>query len=259
MRETAQALVAFHDDPPGLVAASRRIVDRHPTSAPLWWLCARVLTAPDPHHEAWDAVDEIVGDTTPTELGLRHPARRHRLRDRLARAGRRGAAPPRRRRGAGRGLAGGGERPRAPAHARRHRRGRRAHLRASGRRWPRRTCSCSRRWPPGPTGFVAVSGSLAAATVARHAEVPVWVAVGVGRWLPARMWQALPDRQATRAADPWDLDEEVVPVHPGRPGLRPPGPRAPRRRPPPHRLPRGPRAVRPRQRPRHVHRLSRAG
>ena len=40
----------------------------------------------------------------------------------------------------------------------------------------------------GPGGFVAVSGSLAAAAVARHAGVPVWVAAGVGRLLPGRMW-----------------------------------------------------------------------
>jgi hypothetical protein len=64
----------------------------------------------------------------------------------------------------------------------------------------------------GPTGFVGVSGSLAAAATARHAEVPVWLAVGVGRLLPARMWDALAGRRATRAADPWDLDEEVVPL-----------------------------------------------
>ena len=48
VEETAHALRAFLDDPNGLVTACRRIVDRHPTSAPLWWLCARVLTAPDP-------------------------------------------------------------------------------------------------------------------------------------------------------------------------------------------------------------------
>ena len=65
-----------------------------------------------------------------------------------------------------------------------------------------------------------MSGSLAAATVARHAEVPVWLAAGVGRLLPARMWDALADRRATRAADPWDLDEEVVPLSPRRPGVR---------------------------------------
>ena len=32
-----------------------------------------MLTAPDPQHEAWNAVDEIVGDTTPTELAYAIP------------------------------------------------------------------------------------------------------------------------------------------------------------------------------------------
>ena len=35
----------------------------------------------------------------------------------------------------------------------------------------------------GPSGFIAVSGSYAAAAVARQAEVPVWVTVGAGRLL----------------------------------------------------------------------------
>ena len=73
VRETAQALSAFRDDPSGLVAACRRIVDRHPTSAPLWWLCARVLTSPDGQREAWDAVDEIEDDRTAGRAGLRPP------------------------------------------------------------------------------------------------------------------------------------------------------------------------------------------
>jgi hypothetical protein len=210
VRETAQALVAFHDDPAGLVAASRRIVDRHPTSGPLWWLCARVLTAPDPHREAWAAVDDILGDTTPTELGyaiapevtacvIGWPE--------LV-----GEALPRRgdvevlavdSLGEGSGLV---------------RRLMHAGIDAVdvptsglGAAVASSDVLLLEAVAAGPTGFVAVSGSLAAATVARHAEVPVWVAVGVGRWLPARMWDALTDRQATRGADPWDLDEEVVP------------------------------------------------
>ena len=73
VRETAQALSAFRGDPSGLVAACRRIVDRHPTSAPLWWLCARVLTSPDGQREAWDAVDEIEGDRTAAELAFALP------------------------------------------------------------------------------------------------------------------------------------------------------------------------------------------
>jgi hypothetical protein len=63
----------------------------------------------------------------------------------------------------------------------------------------------------GPDGFLGVSGSLAAATVARHAGVPVWCVAGVGRWLPPRMWTALLARRDTRPEDPWDLDEELIP------------------------------------------------
>ena len=60
--------------------------------------------------------------------GLRAPRGRHRVRDRLARAGRRRPATPRRRRGAGGRLAGRGERAGAAPRAGRHRRRRRPHL-----------------------------------------------------------------------------------------------------------------------------------
>ena len=36
----------------GLVVACRRIVERHPTSGPLWWFCASLLTASDPFRAA---------------------------------------------------------------------------------------------------------------------------------------------------------------------------------------------------------------
>src|SRR5882724_9394412 len=64
VRETAAALAALGFDPPGLVTACRRILDRHPLSGPLWWLSARVLTAHDPMDEAWRAADEITADDT---------------------------------------------------------------------------------------------------------------------------------------------------------------------------------------------------
>jgi hypothetical protein len=211
VRETAQALSAFHGDPSGLVAACRRIVDRHPTSAPLWWLCARVLTAPDGQREAWDAVEEIEDDRTSAELAFALPE------DATAcvigwpeLVGE--ALPPRGdvevlavdSLGEGSGLV------RRLGHA-----GIDAvDVPTSG--LGAAVCSSDvlllEAVAIGPTGFVAVSGSLAAATVARHAEVPVWLAAGVGRMLPARMWDALAGRRATRAADPWDLDEEVVPL-----------------------------------------------
>ena len=211
VRETAQALAAFRDDPSGLVAASRRIVDRHPTSGPLWWLCARVLTSPDGHREAWRAVDDIEADPTASELAFALPE------DatvcvvgwpELA-----GEALPRRgdvevlavdALGEGSGLV-----------------RRLLHAGVDAVDVPPSGLAAAvassdllllEAVALGPSGFVAVSGSLAAAAVARHAQVPVWVVAGVGRLLPRRMWDALADRQATRAADPWDLDEEVVPL-----------------------------------------------
>lgn len=211
VRETAQALAAFRDDPAGLVAACRRIVDRHPTSGPLWWLCARVLTAPDAQREAWQAVDDIDSDSTPAELGFALPE------DATACVigwpELVGEALPRRgdvevlavdALGEGSGLV---------------RRLMHAGIDAVdvpssglGAAVASSDVLLLEAVALGPMGFIGVSGSLAAATVARHAEVPVWVVAGVGRLLPARMWDALAGRQATRAADPWDLDEEVVPL-----------------------------------------------
>lgn len=211
VRETAQALATFHADPPGLVAACRRIVDRHPTSAPLWWLCARVLTAPDGREEAWRAVEDIDGDPTPAELAFALPE------DATACVigwpEQAGEALPRRgdvevlavdSLGEGSGLV--------------------RRLTLSGidavdvpmSGLGAAVVSCDvlllEAVAMGPSGFVGVSGSLAAATVARHAEVPVWLVGGAGRLLPTRMWDALAGRHAAMAADPWDLDEEIVPL-----------------------------------------------
>jgi hypothetical protein len=210
VRETAAALGAFADDPPGLVAACRRIVDRHPTSGPLWWLCARVLTAPEgARAEAWRAVEDIEGDRTAAELAFALPEEATACVvgwPELA-----GEALPRRgdvevlavdSLGEGSGLVrrlglSGIDAVDVPTSG----------LGAA--------VACSdvlllEAVAMGPTGFVAVSGSLAAAAVARQTDVPVWVVAGVGRMLPGSMWEALAGRHATRLADPWDLDEEIV-------------------------------------------------
>lgn len=211
VQETAQALVAFRDDPAGLVAACRRIVDRHPTSGPLWWLCAQVLTAPDGRRAAWDAVDAIETDPTPAELG-------HALPDeaRVAVVGWPeivGEALPRRgdvavlaidALGEGSGLV------RRLGHA-----GVDAidvQTAGLGAAVASSDVLLLEAVALGPTGFIGVSGSFAAAAVARETGVPVWVVAGVGRLLPARMWEALASRHAARPVDPWDLDEEVVPL-----------------------------------------------
>ena len=53
--EAADCLAEFDADPAGLVVTCRRLLTHHPDCAPLWWLCARVLAAPDPSDAAWEA------------------------------------------------------------------------------------------------------------------------------------------------------------------------------------------------------------
>ena len=66
--ETASALRGLGLDPSGLVVACRRIVERHPTCGPLWWLCSQLLTAPDPGRAIRDAVDVMTTDGTAGRL-----------------------------------------------------------------------------------------------------------------------------------------------------------------------------------------------
>lgn len=211
VRETAHALAAFHRDPSGLVAACRRIVDRHPTSAALWWLCARVLTSPDPGRESWDAVEAIEDDPTATELC-------HALPDGatvcvVGWPEQTGDALPRR-----------GDLEVLAVDALGEASGLVRRLMAAGSDAtdvPQAGLGAAvgesdlvllEAIAMGPGGVLAVAGSRAAAATARHAQVPVWVTVGVGRLLPERMWDALVRRLDDRGQDPWDLDEEVVPL-----------------------------------------------
>lgn len=68
VRETAQALFGLHMEPAGLVLAARRIVERHPTCAPLWWLCAQALSAMDPFERLFELESEIDQDATTDHL-----------------------------------------------------------------------------------------------------------------------------------------------------------------------------------------------
>lgn len=207
-QEAAGALVAFGDDPAGLVTACRRLVDRQPTCGPIWWLAARVLCSTDPSTEAWRAVEELQDDRTPEQLAAALPdgaivtvvglgehtgealVRRgdlevllvdndtvepHLIR-RLQRADSMLDAVP----AAGLGAAV------AAADL--------VVFEASA---------------VGPTGLVSPAGAVAAAAVAHHAGLPVWAVAGVGRVLPSPLWGALTSR--LHADDePWLAPEEIV-------------------------------------------------
>ncbi len=66
--EAADCLAGFADDPAGLVVACRRLLSHHPAAGALWWLCARVLAAPDPADAAWEAWQLVNDDRTADRL-----------------------------------------------------------------------------------------------------------------------------------------------------------------------------------------------
>lgn len=66
--ETASALRGLGFDHANLVLTCRRIVERHPTCGPLWWLCAELLTALEPRDTLRRCVDGVRGDSTPAHL-----------------------------------------------------------------------------------------------------------------------------------------------------------------------------------------------
>lgn len=231
MREAAEALVGLDPgslsagpagptlmepgqvppDPRAFVTALRRLVDRHPTVGPMWWLAARVMASADPGTEARRACDAIEMDPTPNVLGSVLPDDATVVivgwPEQVSQALRR------------RGdievlvvdcLGEGFELAR--------------HLRSSGMEADLvpdaglGTAVCEadlvilEATALGPDGFLAAAGSRAGAAVAHHAGISVWLAAGVGRVLPARLWEALLARLDQPAEEPWHCSEEVVPL-----------------------------------------------
>lgn len=205
--ETARALASFAGDPQGLVTSCRRMVQRQPGSAPLVWLCARALTAPDPRAEIRAALDEFDGDRTGVELAFALPDDA-----RVVVLGWPeivGTALPRRGDVEVRVVdvhqEGGGlvmtlvdndvDALDVP-------------LAGLGAAVATADLVLLEAAAVAPSEFLGISGSLAAASVARSVGVPVWVVAGVGRMLPDRMWQPMRERVLTD--EPWDADDEVV-------------------------------------------------
>ncbi len=208
--ETARALAGFADDPSGLVTACRRIVDRHPTSGPMWWLASKVLATNDARAEAIRCVTTLQDDPTAAALAYELPddvtvmaigwpeqigealVRRGDIRSLIVDALGEGAGLVRR---LGQADSDADEVP--PANI------------GGAVKWS--NIVLLEASAVGPDGFVAVAGSLAAAAVAATADAEVWLAVGEGRLLPARLWASLADR-LDQAGEPWELDEEIVPL-----------------------------------------------
>ncbi len=220
VQESAGSLAALAGDGAALLLSCKRLLQRHPSSGPLWWLCARMLCSDDPRREGRRCARELTGDETPQHLDAELPeagvvtvlgwpelaasvlARRGDLRVLVVDAGGEGEELASRLR-----LLDADAVPVSD-------RGVSAAVLASD-------AVVLEAGALGPGGFVAVAGSRAAAAVARHGGVPVWVVAGVGRVVPAGAWAALTGRLA--GAEPWSADEELVPLELADVLLRPVG------------------------------------
>ncbi|HEY8093125.1 MAG TPA: hypothetical protein VID93_05060 [Acidimicrobiales bacterium] len=216
VRETAGALAGLGLDPAGLVTACRRIVERHPTSGPLWWLCARTLTAADPLGEAWRCVVAIEEDPTADELAMALPEDGTVCvvggwPDLIAQALlRRGDVTVLAVDGQGDGV---GDRRWGLAGRLRRLDVEVEEVGAGGLGAAAAAADLVllEAEAIGPEAFVAPSGSLAAAAVGYCAEVPVWLVGGVGRLLPDRLWQSVVTRLGD-AGEPWQVAHDVAPL-----------------------------------------------
>lgn len=71
--ETATALGSLRHDPATLVVACRRILERHASVGPMWWMCSHLLLAADAGDRSWELADEIGDDPTAAYLAARLP------------------------------------------------------------------------------------------------------------------------------------------------------------------------------------------
>lgn len=208
VEEAAGALGAFRDDPAGMVAACRRIIDRQLTCGPLWWLCARILCAPDPMVEARAAVADLEADPTARllasalpddatvvvfgvpELTLGALVRRGDVRPLVVDV-----------EGAADDVVGYLERVDVRAEA--------VPARSVAVAVDRADLVVVEASAAGPGAALVPSGARAGASVAARAGTPVWLALGTGRLLPERMWDALVSRWSA-SVDPFDAAEEEL-------------------------------------------------
>jgi len=224
-REAAAALAACADDPRALVMACRRLVDRQSASGPLWWLAARVVASPDPEAEAWRSAEALRNDDTPAVLAAFLPD------DALLTVlgWPEQVTEALRIRGDARVLVVDSLGDGSPLVAALDRVGSEAALvpeAGIGAAVASSSLVVLDASAVGPGGFLAVTGSRAAAAVAYTEQIPVWVVAGTGRILPARLWAAMVAR-VTALGDPWDADWEFVPLDLATAVVGPDGPQTP--------------------------------
>jgi hypothetical protein len=210
VRETASAIAGLQQDPMGLVVSCRRIVERHPSSGALWWLCARLVTSTDPFREAWGLADHIEEDPTadrlvdllPEDSTVTVVGWPDLAGEALIRRGDINALVI-------------DSRDMGNSLVRRLQR-----MDVEAEEIPAIGTAAAvmdsdlvivEAMACGPDAALCAIGSHAAAAVAYCNEIPVWLVAGRGRRLPEQMWRVMLDR-ATDGDDSWELEVERVPL-----------------------------------------------
>ena len=208
VREAASALGALASDPLELVTVCRRILDKYPVAGALWSMAARVCASSQPYRAAHEFAAELRADATADRAAVALPegatvcllgwpdlaaeglGRRADIEVRIIDSYGEGAGLARR-------LAGEGcEVTDVPL----------AGLAAA--------CSTAEvilveAAAAGPEAVIAAGGSHAAAAVGYVSGVEVWCIVGQGRALPQPLFEAA---AGSVADEPWECDEEIVPI-----------------------------------------------
>ncbi len=210
VREAAIALGSMHTSGPDLVVACRRIVERHVEIGALWWLCARLLTSPEPSTLAWQLADEVESDPTGKAIAAALPDDATVVT--IGWPAVSGAALMRR--GDARVLC-ADSRHEASAFLRMLERAdidcdpiateslARA-VAAADLVLIDGIAACGRR-------VLAPVGSHVLAAVAAHLETPVWCALGLGRRLPCEYVDAIADR-VLEGCESFDADIDELPI-----------------------------------------------
>ncbi|MEO6628744.1 MAG: hypothetical protein ABIP03_09275 [Aquihabitans sp.] len=211
VREAAASLAAFADDPVSLVTACRRLLDRHLTNGPIWWLCARTLAAGDPGDEAWRCLDSLALDRTVSEFGHALPEGA-----RVGVVGWPGRLLP--------GFAPRGDlevqvvdvEGDGPGFVRALERSDVAAIDAPAASLGRVAAGVDlvviEALAVGSDSLLASPGSWALAAVASTSGVPVWAVAGVGRVVCRGAWIALNERLGVANPSPWEVTVDRVPV-----------------------------------------------
>jgi hypothetical protein len=71
--EAAIALGGLAFEPRALVPATRRLLEFHPSCAPLWWVCAELLAAEEPGEVAYELANRLAQDPTSDQLAAALP------------------------------------------------------------------------------------------------------------------------------------------------------------------------------------------